>query len=730
TRKDDQLQKVVLRPHQMRAVERALKRCADPQKRRGLIWHTQGSGKTYTMIVLAKRLIEEEVFQNPTVLMLVDRNELETQLFGNLAATMGIEHIEVAKSKKHLRELLSSDTRGLIVSMIHKFEDIPANINTRRNIFVLVDEAHRTTGGDLGNYLMGALPNATYLGFTGTPIDKTAHGQGTFKVFGTDDPKGYLDKYSIAESIQDGTTVPLYYSLAPNELRVDRETLEREFLSLVEAEGVSDIEDLNRILDRAVNLKNMLKNRERVERIAQYVAKHYRETVEPMGFKAFLVGVDREACCLLKESLDKYLPQEYSQVIISPDYNDPPEVARYHLPEEEEKQIRKRFRKPNELPKILIVTEKLLTGYDAPILYCMYLDKPMRDHALLQAIARVNRPYEDEEHNRHKPGGFVLDFVGIFENLERALAFDSRDVSGVIEDLNVLKERFQKQINYGRSEYLPLLAGKQPDKAADSALQAFVDEEKRQDFYSYFTELQDLYEIISPDPFLREYLEDYQKLADLYALLCAAFEAGVPTNRDLARKTAQLVQEHTKGGAIHQALEVFEITPKTLEQIAQRHQPETVRIFNLLNSILMKVEEEGGKKPFIIPIGERAEQIVEAFKKRQMSTQETLFQLEEQIRQINEGEQEAAQSNLSPEGFFISWILKEEGIEAERCNFVASLMEKIFENYPHWKHSEKQALAVRQSLYKYLNQIEARRAGEIPKLVERILALLQGKKHA
>lgn len=177
--------------------------------------------------------------------------------------------------------------------MIHKFEDILENINTRSNIFVLVDEAHRTTGGDLGNYLMGALPNATYLGLTGTPIDKTAHGKGTFKVFGIDDPQGYLDKYSIAESIEDGTTVQLFYTLAPNELRVDRDMLEAKFLKLKDADGVSNFEDLNKILERAVTLRNMLKNSARVQRVAQYVAKHYTETVEPMGYKAFLVGVDR-----------------------------------------------------------------------------------------------------------------------------------------------------------------------------------------------------------------------------------------------------------------------------------------------------------------------------------------------------------------------------------------------------------------------------------------------------
>ncbi|MDW8411477.1 MAG: hypothetical protein RMM17_02180 [Acidobacteriota bacterium] len=300
--------------------------------------------------------------------------------------------------------------------------------------------------------------------------------------------------------------------------------------------------------------------------------------------QAFLVGVDREACCQLEEVLDQYLPPEYSQVVISPAHNDPPEIARYRLAEEEEKRLRKAFLKPQELPKILIVTEKLLTGYDAPVLYCMYLDKPMRDHVLLQAIARVNRPYEDEN-GKHKPGGFVLDFVGIFENLEKALAFDSQDVSGVIEGVDALKERFVQKMQRGRTEYLPLLAGKPADKAADAALQAFMDEEKRQEFYQFFRELEDLYEILSPDPFLRECMDDYQRLADLYALLRNAFDAGASLNRDLARKTAYLVQEHTQGGVIRESVAVYEITPQTLEQIAQSNQPETVKVFNLLKSI-------------------------------------------------------------------------------------------------------------------------------------------------
>jgi type I restriction enzyme R subunit len=542
TRTDGELGKVVLRPHQMRAVDRVAERAKDPRKRRGLVWHTQGSGKTYTMITIAKKLIEEPAFQNPTVLMLVDRNELEEQLFGNLAS-VGFGAVEVAESKADLRSLLAGDHRGLIVSTIHKFDDMPANMISRENVFVLVDEAHRTTGGNLGNYLVGALPNATYVGFTGTPIDRTAHGKGTFKVFGVDDARGYLDKYSIRESIGDGTTVPLHYALAPNDLQVDRETLEREFLNVAELEGVADVEALNRVLDRAVTLRNMLKNRDRVDRVAAHVAEHFRANVEPMGYKAMLVAVDREGCALYKDALDRYLPPEYSEVIISHGHNDPPLLTPYHYPEEEEQRIRKAFRKPGSQPRILVVTEKLLTGFDAPVLYCLYLDKPLRDHILLQAIARANRPYEDED-GRPKPAGMILDYVGIFANLEKALAFDSQDVAGVIDGIEVLQEELARQMAVGRSEYLSIAAGKMRDKAVEAVLDHFRDRERRDVFYRYFEELEELYEILSPDPFLRPYIGDYDELARMYRVVRGNFDPGLDVDRSFLRKTAELVGRH------------------------------------------------------------------------------------------------------------------------------------------------------------------------------------------
>ena len=699
TRIDGELSKAVLRPHQMRAVERCVGRAKDTKKSRGLVWHTQGSGKTFTMITVAKRLIEDPVFANPTVLMLVDRNELEAQLFGNLEA-VGFGSVEVARSKKHLRRLLESDRRGLIVSMIHKFDEIPEKVNLRDNIFVLVDEAHRTTGGDLGNFLMGALPNATYLGFTGTPIDKTAYGKGTFKVFGSNDPKGYLDKYSIRESVADGTTVPLHYSLAPNHLQVDRETLEREFLGLKELEGVSDIEELNKVLERAVTLRNMLKNRKRVDEVAAFVANHFSNSVEPMGYKAFLVAVDREACVLYKKALDKYLPPEYCEVVISSaGKKDSEELQNFRISGEEEKAVRKAFRHPEELPKILIVTEKLLTGFDAPILYCMYLDKPMRDHVLLQAIARVNRPYEDE-HGRRKPSGFVLDFVGIFDKLERALAFDSEEVKGVVEGMEVLKERFSDMMTEAHAEYLPIPRGKSGDNAVEAVLEHFRDKEQRQEFYGFYKEDQELYEIISPDPFLRPYLKDYGELTGMYRLVRANYERGIPVDKSLLRKTAKLVQEHSVTTGIEEPGKVQRLDADTLDKIAGAKQSDTVKIFNLLKALHDLVQQESQHQPYLINIGDKAEEIARAFEERQKTTQETLQELERLVKELKEAGKKRDETELTPEAFAVYWFLKREGVS--KAQTVAQSAAEAFQEFPHWQTSSHQEQEVRKSLYKAL----------------------------
>ena len=290
------------------------------QTKRGLIWHTQGSGKTFTLLTAARLILEEK-----DALPQRDRDpgrrphrtRRPAEGLGRALARRNAEAHDIAteraNTKAKLQSLLDADFRGLIVAMIHKFEAIRKDSCMRDNVFVFIDEAHRSVAKDLGTYLMAAVPNATIIGFTGTPIAKTAQGEGTFKIFGAEDERGYLDKYSIAESIDDETTIPIKHMLAPSTMTVPADQLDKEFFELAGSEGVTDVEELNKVLDRAVGLRTFLTADDRVEKVAAFVAEHFKENVLPLGYKAFLVAVNREACAKYKQALDKLLPPEWTE---------------------------------------------------------------------------------------------------------------------------------------------------------------------------------------------------------------------------------------------------------------------------------------------------------------------------------------------------------------------------------------------------------------------------------
>jgi type I restriction enzyme, R subunit len=710
--KEEALEKYILRQHQTAAVDKVVARGLDPTLRRGLVWHTQGSGKTYTMIKAAELLFKAPRANKPTILLMIDRNELEDQMLKNLAS-VGLNNVAHANHIAELQRLLRSDYRGIVVSMIHKFHGMPENINARENIYVLIDEAHRTTGGDLGTYLMAAVPNATLVGFSGTPIDKTAYGKGTFKTFGCEDDKGYLHKYSIAESIQDGTTLPLYYNVAPNEMLVPHELLDKEFLSLVETEGIADIEELNAVLERAVNLKNFLKGDNRVKEVARFVADHYRNNVEPLGYKAFLVAVDRAACHKYKAALDQILPPEYSAVIMTTNNNDGPELKQYHLDDKAEKALRKNFRKFGEFPKILIVTEKLLTGYDAPILYSMYLDKPMRDHTLLQAIARVNRPYENEQQEMVKPHGFVLDFIGIFENLEKALQFDSEEINAIVKDLSLLKHVFKAKMESVAPGYLQLIHFNFDDRDNDNLIEHFRDKERRKQFFKEYKEIEMLYEIVSPDAFLRPYLDDYSTLSGIYAVVRKAFSRGTQPDKEFQRKTNALVQAHIATGIIQPVRDIFAIDEKTIEAIQSRDGGDNTKVINLIKSI-EKTAEEQSEDPYLIAMADRARAVQENFEDRQTDTAEALAALFEEIERNEKRKRLQVESGLDALTYYVLCKLTEEQIPNAR-----SVSEKIaaaFRESVNWRRSEKELRELR-------NQITFAIYGEVDDL-DRVASLV------
>ena len=480
---------------------------------------------------------------------------------------------------------------------------------------------------------MAALPNSTIIGFTGTPIARTAHGEGTFKIFGADDDQGYLDKYSIAESIEDETTLPIRHMMAPSEMTVPAGQLDREFFALAEMEGVTDVDELNQVLDRAVGLRTFLTADDRIEKVAAFVAQHFQKNVLPLGYKAFLVGVNREACAKYKRALDKLLPPEWSVPVYSENTNDVverPLVAELQLSEEQEKDVRLTFKKANDEPKILIVTDKLLTGYDAPLLYCMYLDKPMRNHVLLQAIARVNRPYVDGEGNS-KPIGLVVDFVGVLRELRKALQFDSSDVSGAIEDLDLLMHDFQDKIVKAKAGYLDYEEGGRVAEtqaayataggSADQHLEKivytrFLDPDTRKGFFSEYKEIEALWEILSPSAELRDHIDTFKRLVHLYAVIRNAYADRPDFVAELAHKTQRLVEESAAMYGLGNLTKAVTFDLRTLAALRKESGPDEAKVFNLVRGLQKEVESEPGLEAVLRPLKERAERVLKGLEER------------------------------------------------------------------------------------------------------------------
>ena len=746
---DGETRKTVLRQHQRRAVDRIVERCTEATRRRGLVWHTQGAGKTFTLLTAARLVLEaKEEFRNPTVVVVVDRTELEGQLAGwveRLLGEMQQQDIVVsrARSKEELRGLLATDRRGLIISMIHKFEGIEKDANARDNIYVFIDEAHRSVARELGTYLMAALPNSTIIGFTGTPIARTSHGEGTFKIFGADDDQGYLDKYSIAESIEDETTLPIRHMMAPGEMTVPAEQLEREFFALAEMEGVTDVDELNRVLDRAVGLRTFLTADDRIEKVAAFVADHFRENVLPLGYKAFLVAVSREACAKYKQALDALLPPEWTVPVYSENTNDVverPLVAELQLSEEREKDVRLMFKKASEDPKLLIVTDKLLTGFDAPLLYCMYLDKPMRDHVLLQAIARVNRPYVDGE-GHSKPIGLVVDFVGVLRELKKALQFDSSDVSGVIEDLDLLMHDFHDKIEEAKATYLDsdddgrvaetravyATAGGSADQLLEQIVYTrFLDTDARKGFFSAYKEIEALWEILSPSAELRDHIDTFRRLTQLYTVVRNAYADRPDFVADLAHKTRRLVEESAAMHGLGNLTKSVTFDVHTLTALRKEYGSDEAKVFNLVRGLQAEVQSEPGLESVLRPLKERAESVLKDLEARTTTGLTALDMLEVLAKEKETAVAAARDSTLPPRAFGVYWTLKDDvALQAAGVSAMefAEEAQALAERFPNAAVNADEQRRLRTSLYNPLLRVES---GERGRVVDQTLAILLG----
>ena len=489
TEKGKQRIKIIARYQQVEGVNKIVERVVAGQPRKGLIWHFQGSGKSLLMLFAARKLRLHPALKNPTVLVVVDRIDLDSQISGTFYAA-DMANLVRTDSRKELEDLLAMDSRKVIITTIYKFGEAEGVLNDRSNIIVMVDEAHRTQEGDLGRKMREALPNAFLFGLTGTPINRAD--RNTFYAFGAEvDENGYLSRYELNDSIRDGTTKALHFEPRLVDLHIDQQAIETAYAELTE--GLTD-DDRDKLGREAAKMAVLVKAPERISSICADIAKHFQEKVAPNGFGAQVVTFDRESCLLYKEQLDKHLPPETSDIVISASSAET-KYAPYKRDRDAEEKLLERFRDPKDPLKIIIVTSKLLTGFDAPILQTMYLDKPLRDHTLLQAICRTNRPCGEQ-----KSHGLIVDYLGIFDDVAQALKFDEKAVqtavSNIAELASVLPCAVQKCLEY--------FAGVDRNLTGYEGLIAAQDclptDERRDAFAGEFSVLSRIWEALSPGP--------------------------------------------------------------------------------------------------------------------------------------------------------------------------------------------------------------------------------------
>ena len=402
--------KIICRYQQYEGANLIVERVKNGYPKKGLIWHFQGSGKSLLMVFAAQKLRQVPQLNNPTVIIVDDRLDLETQITATFNAS-DIPNLVGLSTKEELINFFRQDQRKIAVTTIFRFGDVTEELNPRDNIIIMVDEAHRTQEGDLGEKMRLALPNAFFFGLTGTPINRID--KNTFKTFGAvEDKSGYMSKYSFSDSIRDNATLPLNFEPVPVDLHVDQDKLDAEFDELTE--GLSDADRAE--LSKRVNMKAIMYDKKRIKKVCEHIAKHYTTKIEPNGYKGQVVVYDRECCLMYKEELDKILVTDASTIVMDTNNDKDDKFKKYRRNRDEEAKVLDHFRDPKDPLKLIIVTAKLLTGFDAPILQVQYLDKPMKDHTLLQAICRTNRTYDDG-----KTHGLIVDYIGIFDNVAKRL---------------------------------------------------------------------------------------------------------------------------------------------------------------------------------------------------------------------------------------------------------------------------------------------------------------------
>lgn len=664
------LVKKLPRYQQYRAVRRAITQILDgrkPSERGGVVWHTQGSGKSLTMLYLATKLRRTPSLQNPTIVVVTDRTQLDQQIADTFERT-GFPNPERAENTRDLRQLLSTNNGRTVMTTIQKFEDVLGSdsdtrgprepLNTADNVVVMIDEAHRTQYGRLAAKMRAALPNATFVGFTGTPIDQ-GFKRTTLGTFGD-----LIDSYTIPQSVEDGATVPIYYEARLPDLHLEGvETLNRLFDALFGNEPAETQAEIRR---RYANKETVAEAAKRIEAIALDIAEHFRKKVQPNGFKAQVVAASRIAAVRYAEHLNAFGVEAYP--IITTSHNDGPEFL--HARSLDEKSIVNAFKDPDGAPQILVVVDKLITGFDAPVEQVLYLDRAIREHTLLQAIARVNRTYSRTKDGvtTTKQHGLVVDYHGVSRELEAALAiFDRGDVQEALTELPedpgpVIQAAADKAESHFRGLNLDDAWACVHRFDADATTEGDYKADLYEHFDRDYRDFSSLMDRFLPDPAALAYVDRLKRLTVIRAYARALFlrERADIDWTAVSAKVKQLIDSRIDA-TVRELMEPVSILDQDFEQKVASLPHDEARASLMEHAIRAQIKERVDENPaFYERLSEALERIIQDLRRRVIDAAEASRRMTALRSQIKQEASIAAEHGLTPVSFAVYGLLAGE----------------------------------------------------------------------
>ncbi|MBF0383036.1 MAG: HsdR family type I site-specific deoxyribonuclease [Magnetococcales bacterium] len=752
---DGKTVKKICRYHQFRAVNKMVDRVVDGDHKQGLVWHTQGSGKSLSMVFAALKLkthltIKSPQLHNPNIMVLTDRIDLDDQISKTFQACK-LPNPDRMNAVSDIHKTVHSGSDGLtILSTIFKFQGSRKPVENSHKWIVLVDECHRTQEKDLGAFLRATLPHAMFFGFTGTPIKKTD--KDTYRNFGVDG-EGYLDKYGIDDAVADGATVPIFYTSRKADWQIDEGKLDILFDQWF---GNLPQPQIDKIKERGVTLADIVKHPQRIDLITYDIWTHFKQYAQPDGLKAQIVAYDREAVVLYKQALDKVIAEDFHQQGIAIEKarslaatqsacvysasqedekpSEDPHVAKIrhllnknYLDREAETAIKKQFGKKRAQPNFLIVCDKLLTGFDAPIEGVMYLDKPLKEHNLLQAIARTNRVYKE------KRNGLIVDYIGVSKNLNDALSsYRNDDVKNAMQDLDNLRSQLRtahaavKTLMKGIKRNTNSLKGEY-----DALVKSLGTEDRWFTFRRKAQEFIKIYSALSPDPYVLDFSHDLKWISGFIHYATQVFEKKEYITID-SNKIRRVLEEHLKATGISTLVKLRHITnPNFWDDFDQKGKSsddlQTAAIRKATELKKITTEKVAENEPRYGKFSERVLEILKKFEQGQIDAATTLKNYEQVAKDLDAEDKAHEESGMPPAAYGIYKIIESYSADMDddlkiKFEQLAIGIHDLYNNDQTapklWQEKEQLKKSLRQQVRKLVHPLKLKEWKSIPEKIE------------